>query len=52
MESTEKLYDALAKEDFRKARSHIGDAVQDLMDKRVEEAKDAVRQKYSDEYGS
>ena len=52
MESTEKLFDALKGEDFRKARGHIGDAVQDIMNKRVEDAKDAVRQTYSDEYGS
>ena len=52
MESTEKLFDSLKKEDFRKARGHIGDAVQDLMDKRIENAKEAVRQQFSDEYGN
>lgn len=52
MESTERLFDAIASEDFRKARGHIADAVEDIMNKRIEDAKDSVRQEYSDEYGS
>ena len=52
MESTQRLFDAIASEDFRKAREHIGVAVEDIMKKRVEEAQDAVRKQYSDEYGS
>ncbi len=52
MESTKRLFNALSVENYAAASKHVQTAANDVINKRVEEAKEKVRNQLSDTYGA